>query len=463
MQHPDTDTTDIKRFGYKQQLSRSMSTTDLLIYGLIFMVPIAPWTIFGSVFNESKGMVPLVYLIGLVAMIFTALSYSQMAKSFPLAGGVFSYVGRGIHPNLGFFAGWLMLLDYLLVPTLLYVMAAESMVGIFPGTQRWMWGVIFVVINAAVNLSGVSSLKMLNRVMLVMELVFVVAFVVIAIVGLTGNKLPTAGWSMDPIWNSQYVTPALIASALSIAVLSFLGFDGIATMSEESTGGSKAPGRAMISSLIIVAVLFIVQTWFAAMLAGPFKEVPDSAIGNFFFEQIRSVAGTGIVNAFFVCNVLAVGIANSLAAQAATSRLLFSMARDRTLPKYLAHVNTRKVPSYAILTVAAISAVLVIVFAGQIGTMSSMVNFGALTSFALLHLSVMWFYLRKQHSKRWISHLVLPLIGFVIIVYVLINAGRDAQIAGLIWLVVGIGIFVFNKVKGRPLEISEVSESEELV
>ena len=124
----------LESFGYKQELKRSVSTVDLLIYGLIFMVPIAPWAIFGTVYNSAAGMVPLVYLIGLVAMIFTALAYAQMAKSFPLAGSVFSYVGRGIHPSLGFFAGWAILLDYLLVPTLLYVFAAESMVGIFPGS-----------------------------------------------------------------------------------------------------------------------------------------------------------------------------------------------------------------------------------------------------------------------------------------------------------------------------------------
>src|SRR3712207_3378028 len=107
---------DLARFGYKQELNRTLSTTDLIVYGLVFMVPIAPWAIFGVVFNEAKGMVPLVYLIGLVAMIFTALSYAQMSKAFPIAGSVYSYVGRGLHPVLGFFAGWTILLDYLLVP-----------------------------------------------------------------------------------------------------------------------------------------------------------------------------------------------------------------------------------------------------------------------------------------------------------------------------------------------------------
>ena len=143
---------ELESFGYTQELDRSVSTFDLLVYGLVFMVPIAPWAIFGTVYNSSSGMVPLVYVVGLIAMVFTALAYAQMAKSFPLAGSVFSYVGRGVHPGVGFFAGWAILLDYLLVPTLLYVFAAESMIGLFPGTPRWLWAIVFVVVNTIINL-----------------------------------------------------------------------------------------------------------------------------------------------------------------------------------------------------------------------------------------------------------------------------------------------------------------------
>lgn len=234
---------DLESFGYKQELSRSVSTADLIVYGLVFMVPIAPWTIFGTVYNSASGMVPLVYLIGLIAMVFTALAYSQMAKSFPLAGSVYAYVGRGIHPGLGFFAGWAILLDYLLIPTLLYVFAAESMVGLFPDTPRWVWAIVFVVVNTIINLLGVGSLKLVNRVFLAVELVFVVLFVIIAVRAINGQSLPDVGWSALPIWNSELVTAPLIAAALSIAVLSFLGFDGISTLAEESTGKKNPAGR----------------------------------------------------------------------------------------------------------------------------------------------------------------------------------------------------------------------------
>lgn len=441
----------VESFGYKQELKRSISTVDLIIYGLIFMVPIAPWAIFGTVYNEARGMVPLVYTIGLIAMIFTALSYSQMSRRVPLAGSVFSYVGAGVHPNLGFFAGWLMLLDYLLIPTLLYVFAAESMVGIFPGTPRWVWALIFVAINTVINLAGVNSIKLMNRLFLIMESFFVITFIVIAIMALNGNTLPEAQWSTTPIWNSAEVSAPLIAAALSIAVLSFLGFDGIATMAEESTGGHRSAGRAMIIALFIVAVLFIAQTWLASMLAGDVTAFAEDKAGNAFFDLVAAASSTGWAKAFLVCNVLAVGIANAMAAQAATSRLLYSMSRDGKLPTFLSKINKKQVPQNAILVVSALSAVLVIFFVGQIGLISSMVNFGALSGFLMLHFAVIWVYAVRDGSKNWLSHIVLPAIGFLIIGYVLVNSDVLAKVGGLSWLLVGVIVFLVYRKKGAGI------------
>jgi amino acid transporter len=446
---------ELESFGYKQQLKRSVSTVDLLIYGLVFMVPIAPWAIFGVVYNAAGGMVPLVYLIGLIAMIFTALAYQQMAKSIPLAGSVFSYVGRGIHPTAGFFAGWAILLDYLLVPTLLYVFAAESMVGIFPDTPRWVWALVFVAINTVVNLLGVGSLKLMNRIFLAIELVFVVIFIVIAVTALSGNTVPDAVFTIDPLWDASKVTGPLIASALSIAVLSFLGFDGISTMAEEATGGRNSAGRAMILALIIVAVLFIVQTWLASALAGGRESFSDDEVGNAFFTLVQAASNSGWMTAFLVVNVLAVGIANAMAAQAATSRLLFSMSRDRQLPRFLSVINKRQVPQNAILLVSALSAVLVLFFVGQIDLISALVNFGALFGFMLLHLAVIVFYLVKKKSKNFLLHLVVPVVGFLIIGYVLLNAAIEAKVGGLVWLVIGAAVFAYYKLTGRKTELAE--------
>src|SRR4029453_9302973 len=136
---PATGDAGIEAFGYRQELKRSLTFTDLLVYGLIFMVPIAPFGIFGGVFQASGGMIALAYAIGMVAMMFTALSYSQMAKAFPMAGSVYTYAGRGIAQPVGFLAGWAILLDYILVPSLLYLIAGVAMHSFVPGIAVGWW------------------------------------------------------------------------------------------------------------------------------------------------------------------------------------------------------------------------------------------------------------------------------------------------------------------------------------
>jgi amino acid transporter len=448
------DADQLREFGYTQELRRSVSTLDLIVYGLIFMVPIAPWAIFGTVFNASEGMVPLVYVVGLVAMIFTALAYAQMAKEFPLAGSVYAYVGRGLHKVVGFFAGWSILLDYLLVPTLLYVFGAESMVGIFPGTERWMWAIVFVVVNTAVNLIGIRSLARFNRVFLAIELVFLTIFVVIAIHALATGRIAGAHFGFQQLYDADKVTPALIASALSIAVLSFLGFDGISTLSEEATGGRKAAGTAMVSALLIVAVLFVGQTWLAAALAAGTDSFDDAHVGNAFFDLVGAASSTGWSKAFLAVNALAVGIANAIAAQAATSRLLFSMSRDRQLPSFLRTVNRRQIPQNALLLVSGITLVLVLFFVGKLDLISSLVNFGALFGFCLLHIAVINHYLIRRRSRNYLLHLAVPLVGFLVIGYVLVHADTNAKVGGIAWLAVGALVYTYFLVTGRNRELA---------
>ncbi|UPK76795.1 APC family permease [Nocardioidaceae bacterium SCSIO 66511] len=452
---------ELAEFGYKQELDRSLSTLDLVVYGLVFMVPIAPWAIFGVVFNESKGMVPLVYLIGLVAMIFTALSYAQMAKAFPIAGSVYSYVGRGLNEHLGFMSGWTILLDYLLIPTLLYVFAAESMSGIFPDVPKFMWVVLFLLINTAINYIGISFTAIVNRLFLIGELIFVVIFIVMAVAAIAQGT-NGAEFSIKPVFNSAEFTPGLAATALSIAVLSFLGFDGIATLSEEAKHGRKSAGIAMVSALVLVATFFVTQTWLAASLVPDKTSFPDDEANNAFFSIVESVSSHGWEIAFLFANALAVGLANAVAAQSATSRLLFSMSRDGKLPGFLSHINSKtKVPERAILLVGALTLILGVFFVGQIGLISSLVNFGALTSFLLLHVSVVSHYTVRTRSRRYFLHLVSPIIGFCIIGYVLWNAEANAKTGGLVWLAIGVVVLLYYRSKGTGIRAAHAVVAQE--
>src|SRR5690625_3223468 len=173
--------TSISQFGYKEELSRSLSFKDLLIYGLIFMVPIAPFGIYGEVMLESQGMVALAYLIGMVGMVFTALSYARMSEAFPMSGSVYSYAGRGINQYVGFVAGWAILLDYILVPALLYVVSATALTGMWPAIPGWVWLVLFVLINTVIDYFGIKFTARTNMIFIIFKLAVLVSFLIVEI------------------------------------------------------------------------------------------------------------------------------------------------------------------------------------------------------------------------------------------------------------------------------------------
>ncbi|WP_049622005.1 APC family permease [Frateuria defendens] len=445
-------------FGYKQELKRSLTLKDLLIYGMVFMVPTAPFAIFGTVFNASRGMVPLTYLIGWVAMLFTALSYRELSRAFPVAGSVYAYAGRALGPAWGFLAGWAMLLDYLLIPTLLYVIGAEAMANVVPAVPGWAWVVAFVAFNCAVNLRGIETTARANKLFLYVQLAVLAVFMALAVRAIA-RGVDGAHWSWTPLYNPAAFTPALVFNALSIAVLSFLGFDAISTLSEEARGGSRVVGRATLLALLLVASLFMAQTWLAALLRPGQLAFAGQAVENDAFYLVAQQVGGHpfrIVVALTVAISTAVG--NALVAQAATSRLLFSMARDGKLPRPLAQVHPqRRVPQRAVVLVAGVSVVLGVFFVGQIGLLSSLVNFGALFAFLLLHLSVASHFLLRERGRRWGMHLAVPAIGFAIIGYVLVNADRYAKLGGLAWLGLGALVLLGLRLAGKParLELDE--------
>lgn len=446
-----TDANTLERLGYTQELQRRLDMKDLLIYGLVFMVPTAPFSIFGGVFDISHGMVPLTYLLGFVAMLFTASSYQQMSQAFPVAGSVYAYVGRGLNGSLGFLAGWAILLDYMLIPTLLYVVGANAMAAVIPALPQQVWIVFFVVLNTVINLRGIQVTAHANRLFLYAQLVVLALFVVLAAVAIQrGNN--GASWNLRPFYNPAVFSVPMIFSALSMAVMSFLGFDAISTLAEESRGGARAVGQATLLSLALVAALFVLQTWLAALLLPNLVRFPDEAASNnAFFEVGRLVAGPWLQIVIALTLAISAAVANSLVAQAATSRLLFAMARDGQLPRFLRSIHpVTRVPQRAIVLVAALSLVLGLVFLGKIALLTSVCNFGALFAFLLLHVAVAWHFRRQG---RFVLHGLVPLAGFVILAYVLYSTDRYAKYGGLAWLALGCCVAIGLKLRGRALRL----------
>jgi amino acid transporter len=317
----------------------------------------------------------------------------------------------------------------------------------------WLWLVGFVVLNTVVNYAGIEMTAKVNKVMLVGELVVLAVFIVIGVVALAQGK--GRGFDLTPLYNPDTFSVSLVFGAVSIAVLSFLGFDGISMLAEENKDSARAIGRSMVAALLLAGVLFIVQTWVAALL------VPHPATlvsrgdpeGTAFYDAARVASGAWLAKVTALATAVAWGFANSLVAQAATSRLLYAMARDRQLPAFLAQVHEKKgVPVNATLLVALVSLVLGLYMASRddgISLLSTLVNFGALTAFLALHVSVVVHHVVRRGSRDWWRHLVVPVLGFVIFAYVLLNAQLQAKWLGVIWFAVGVAVLLVLVALGR--------------
>lgn len=444
----------LEDFGYKQELNRVLKFSDLVIYGLIFMVPIAPFGIYGYVADISKGMVALAYLIGMSGMIFTAFSYWRMSEAFPISGSVYAYTSRALGKAVGFVSGWTILSDYILVPALLYVVSAAALGAVIPGVPALVWIVGFILINTVINVVGIEFTAKFNKVVLVLELIVFAIFVVIGLKAVASGAVGD-GFTLKPLFDGENFNLSLVMGAVSIAVLSFLGFDGISTLAEEAEGGGKTVGKASIAALLMVGVLFITQTYVAALVWPDYSSFTN--LDTAFYDVANLAGGIKLMWMCSIATGFAWGIANSLAAQAAISRIIFSMSRDRMLPRALNKVHPKfKTPYVATIFVAIVSLVITVAFSNSIAYLSSLVNFGALTGFIVLNFTVIYHFIYKEKSKSYVKHLILPLIGIVIIGYVWLNLDPSAKTLGGIWVAVGVVYYIINVVilkKDMSLEV----------
>ncbi|WP_303201915.1 APC family permease [Raoultibacter timonensis] len=439
----------------KPKLRQIMSVPDMVVYGLIFMVPIAPFGIYGGIFTESGGMPTLVYIVGTCAMAFTALSYASLGREYPVSGSVYAYASRAIGPAVGFLTGWALMLDYILSPVLLYVVSSTALHGIVPEVPAWAFGIVFVVANTLVNVRGIETASMVNRIALVLEILCLAVFAVLGVHWIMADP-SSKGFSLDPVFNASTFDPNLVMSAVSLGVLSFLGFDGIATLAEEAKDARRGPGRAMMVSLAIVGTLFAVQTYIAGCIS------PDGAAfahdtDNAFYIVAGIAGGKALSITCALATALSWGIFTALAAQTAISRILFAMGRDGNLPRVLSKIHPKyKTPYVATLFVGAVSLVLVLAL-GRFGTdtISLFVNFGALTAFLVLHVTVIWHFFIKKRDGKVFAHLISPLIGFAVIAYTWVSLSMPAKLLGISWVAIGIVYYlVMRKVLKREVTLA---------
>jgi len=429
-------------------LRRTLTLRDLVVYGLLFIGPLAPVGIFGVLDARTDGAVALVYLFATLAMAFTAWSYAEMSGVVPHAGSVFAYATQGIGRPAGFLAGWLAMLDYLLIPSVAYLFSGIALHALVPAVPAWMFTVAAFVATTALNLAGVSVAARVGLAVLVAEIGVLVLFVLIALVVLAVDG-PTRPWA-SPFVGLGALDVSVVVGAISVAVMSYLGFDAIASFAEESAGSSRQVGRAILFCLAVAGTLFVLQTWLAGVLSpmdpGELAAHPERQ-GTAFYDVARAALAPWLATLLSVTK--AVGPAfSAMTAQAAAARLLFGMAREGRLPRVLARVDERHgVPRAALVTAATLTLVVSVWAARRadgLDLLVSIVDVGALAAFTLLHASVVGYFVVRKRGPARTLHFIVPVLGALVTLWVIAEASALAQVVGAAWTVAGLAVFVMQ-------------------
>jgi amino acid transporter len=428
-------------------LKRSLRYWDLVLYGLAYIAPFAPLSTLGFVWSESNGLIVLAYLLGGVCMYFTAQSYATMTETLPSAGSVYGFARHSLGAFPGFIAGWMILLDYLLIPAFVYVLIAVALESLLPGIDRGIWIVSMVAMTTGVNWFGITVTSRANFVAVALQVVILVGFLMLGVVALYAGK-GNGALTLKPLFDSATFDAGKIFSATSICIMSFLGFDAVSTLAEEVEGGDRrVVGRAIIAVLILSAVFFVAVTWVLGNLL-PGIAIKDQAAAVYELAAWATGPWTAVVLAWAYAGI--VGLSNALPMQVGVARVVFAMGRDRQLPRALARVHPRyHTPYVGMLVTAALSLAVALYMKNRLDDLASIVNFGALSGFLFLHISVLVYFGVKRRRAAWIRHGFVPICGIVVVLAVFSGMSALAVKVGCAWLAVGLVYGLALKAKHR--------------
>ena len=436
------------------ELKVSLSTKDLVIYGITFMIPVAPLAFYGSFLTPANGMVSLAYLVGMIAMLFTGFSYATMAGRYPFSGSVYTYVQQGTTAGLGFISGWGIVLDYLLIPTITYLITQSFGKSLLPGIPGWIWIVALVFFNTTVNILGVNIVTKISWALIALQAFVLLAFVVGTITALIQGTIHP---NVVAFYNPEHFNFQGVLQATGIVIVSYLGFDAVSTLSEEAENPYHSVGRAIILSIVSIGLLFVFITVLAGFVAPDYQNLnPNTA----FLGILDRVGGTWLVKLADITIILSFGFASGQEGQTAVSRILYAMGRDGVLPSSLDKLHKRyKTPVVAIVLVGVVSLILSLALSQDM--VSNLVSFGALFGFMVLNLSVIWkFYITGHHQTvaDLLKHCISPLIGFGVSAWIFLSLSADAKLVGATWLIIGLIILIiktrFFKVRTPKLDFT---------
>jgi putrescine importer len=417
------------------RLRRTLTLWNLIIIGMVIIQPIAPMGIYGVINNAAGGHVVTTILIALIAMFFTAISYGKMARVYPSAGSAYTYVGQEIHSGLGYLTGWAMLMDYILNPLICTIICSKLTQNILPEMPYWVLAILYAGFFTFLNLGGVKTSARINEVLAAGMTIVVIIFFAFVIRFVWGYHQKGPDFFTQPFYDPATFKLAAIGRGTSLAVLTYIGFDGISTFSEEVENPRRNIMLATVLVCLVAGVLSAAEVYAAQLVWGS-KPFPADKVESAFPIVAQQIGGFFL---FHLLNftVLIANIGSGVASQLAAARLLYGMGRNDAIPRGFFGKITQKsrIPANNVFVIGAVALLGAFLITYERG--AEMLNFGAFIAFMGVNAAAfVHYYLRAKEKK--IGNLLMPGIGFVVCGIIWWSLSPPAKIAGTIWLAFGI-------------------------
>jgi amino acid transporter len=428
-------------------LKRSLRYWDLVLYGIILIQPTAPMPSFGVIYKQSNGFVVSAILCALVAMLFTSVSYGRMSRRYPSGGSAFTYVGRELHPALGYMAGWCMAMDYILNPLICTIWCAKAAGNFVPGVPYVAWAIFFALLFTMLNLNGVETSARINA-MMATALGVVIVLVVIAFVRyLFHMGHQPASFYTGPFYSRSGFSSSALFQGTSIAVLTYIGFDGISTLSDEAKDPGRSIPRAIVSTCLVTGILASIEVYLAQLVWPRGLAFPDIDTA---YVHVSGRAGGPILFAIVNGALLLATIGSGMASQLGASRLLLAMGQDGAIPKkFFGAVSRRnRIPANNVLMIGAICLVGALLMSYERG--AELLNYGALLAFMGVNVSSAVLGWREGRGSQWFW-ITISLLGFAVCFFIWLHLSHAAIIVGSIWAAFGIAVWLLHGRRARAL------------
>jgi len=425
------------------RLRRTLTLWDLILYGVIVIQPVAPMSVFGVLNDRGHGHVVTTILVAMVAMLFTAISYGRMARAYPSAGSAFTYVGQEINPALGYVTGWSMVMDYMLNPMICTIWISQQAHVFAPAIPYAAWAVVFAGIFTFLNVQGVKTSARVNTGLATGMGIVVAIFFVAAARFIFGNPHDGAAFFSHPFYDPQLFNGKAVLGATSVAVLTYIGFDGISTLSEEAENPRRNIILATVLTCLVIGMLSAMEVY-AAQLVWPASQRFPNIDTAFTYVAGRAWQPLFVIVGF---TLMVANFGSGMGAQLGAARLLYGMGRSSALPKsFFGAVDPKHhIPRNNVLFVGVIALAGAFVLPAIAGEATgfelgaNLLNFGALIAFMGVNgAAFVRYFVRAE--KKTLGNLLPPILGFVICLFLWWNLSTKARIFGAIWMAVGIAV-----------------------